>query len=167
MFKKSRFLLELPPSKQFPNHSSCRPFSEFISQKILNRLLTGAFHIWGIVGKDDPTHLVLPLTLTTKPRLCIDARFLNLWMKDVPFTLDMLAEVPRYVYPSSFLTKCDEKSGYDHVLLTVDSRSYFGFSFAGLWFVCTTLPFGWKILPYVYHTVGLAASGFLRALGVP
>ena len=33
--------------------------------------------------------------------------------------------------------------------------------------MCTTLPFGWKIAPYVYHTVGLAASGFLRAQGVP
>ena len=120
------------------------------------------------MDKDDSPHLVLPLTVEpTKPRLCIDARFLNLWMRDVPFTLDRLADIPRYVYPSSFLTKCDDKSGYDHVLLTVDSRSYFGFSFAGLWFVCTTLPFGWKILPYVYHTVGLAASGFLRAQGVP
>ena len=47
----------------------------------------------------------------------------------------------------------------------MDSRSYFGFTFEGLWFVCTTLPFGWKIAPYVYHTVSLAASGFLR--GVP
>ena len=65
------------------------------------------------------------------------------------------------------LTKCDNKSGYDHVLLTMDARSYFGFSFGGLWFVCTTLPFGWKISPYIYHTVGLAVSGFVRAQGVP
>ena len=32
--------------------------------------------------------------------------------------------------------------------------------------MCTSLTFGWKISPYVYHTVGLAASGFLRAKGV-
>ena len=44
VFKKCRFSLELPPSKQLPNHFSCRLFSEFISQEILNRLLTGAFH---------------------------------------------------------------------------------------------------------------------------
>ena len=25
--------------------------------------------------------------------------------------------------------------------------------------------FGWKLSPYIYHTVGLAASGFLRAQG--
>ena len=83
----------------------------------------------------------------------------------MPFTLDRLADVPRYVYPSSFLTKCDDKSGYDHVLLTVDSRSYFGFSFAGLWFVCTTLPFGWNILPYVYHTVFFSGVWFPTGTG--
>ena len=65
------------------------------------------------------------------------------------------------------MTKCDDTSGYDHVMLTESSQSYFGFSFGGLWFVCTTLPFGWKISPYVYHTIGLAATGFLRAQGIP
>ena len=70
------------------------------------------------MGKNDPPHLVLPLTVeSTKPRFCIDAKFLNLWTRDVPFTLDRLADVPRFVYPSSFLTKCDDKSRYDHVLL--------------------------------------------------
>ena len=63
------------------------------------------------------------------------------------------------------MTKCDDKSGYDHVLLSEDSQTYFGFSFGGLWFVCITLPFGWKISPYIYHTIGLAASGFLRKGG--
>ena len=120
------------------------------------------------MGVDDPPHLVLPVTVEpTKPRLCIDARFLNLWMKDMPFSLDKLSEVARYVYPGSFMTKCDDKSGYDHVMLTESSQSYFGFSFGGLWFVCTTHPFGWKISPYVYHTIGLAATGFLRAQGIP
>ena len=27
--------------------------------------------------------------------------------------------------------------------------------------------FGWKISSYIYHTIGLAASGFLRAKGIP
>ena len=30
-----------------------------------------------------------------------------------------------------------------------------------------TLPFGWKISPFVYHTTGLLASNFLRATGIP
>ena len=103
----------------------------------------------------------------TKPRLCLDARFLNLWMKDVPFSLDRLTDVPRYVYKGSFMTKCDDKSGYDHVLLTPSSQTYFGFEWGGLWFVCTTLPFGWKISPFIYHSLGLVTSRFVRGQGVP
>lgn len=167
-FKGSKYKADLPPRKMFPNHPSCRNFSEFISSEILSRLTTGAFRIWGVVGSDEPPHLVMPLTVEpSKPRLCLDARFLNLWMRDVPFSLDRLADVPRYVYKSSFMTKCDDKSGYDHVMLTKGSQTYVGFSFGGLRLVCTTLPFGWKISPYIYHSIGLAATGFLRSQGVP
>ena len=121
-----------------------------------------------MVGVDDPPYLVLPLTVEpTKPRLCLDARFLNLCMKDMPFSFDKLTDVPRYVYKSSYMIKCDDKSGYDHVLLSENSQTYFGFSFGGLWFVCTTLPFGWNISPYIYHSIGLAATGYLRGQGIP
>ena len=40
------------------------------------------------------------LSLTVEPskaRLCHDARYLNLWMRDKPFTLDSLNDLPRYV----------------------------------------------------------------------
>ena len=40
-----------------------------------------------------------------KPRLCIDARFLNLWMVDTPFSLETLVGVPRFVYPNSCMSK--------------------------------------------------------------
>ena len=65
------------------------------------------------------------------------------------------------------MTKCDDNSGYDHLLLSQSSQTYFGFSFGGLCLVCTTLPFGWKVFPSLYHSFGLSASGFLRAKGVP
>ncbi|KAK3699432.1 hypothetical protein QZH41_018593, partial [Actinostola sp. cb2023] len=39
---------------------------------------------------------------------------------------DKLADVPRYVYKDSFMTKCDDKSGYDHVLLQESSQTYVG-----------------------------------------
>ena len=94
---------------------------------------------------DDPPFLVLPLTVEpSKPRLCINARFLNLWMRDMPFSLDKLADVPRFIYKGSFMTKCDDKSGYNHVLLSENSQTYFVFSFGGLWLVCMTLPLPFK-----------------------
>ena len=59
-------------------------------------------------------YLVLPLTVEpSKPRLCHDARFLNLWMQDKPFTLDGVTDLPRYVSKDSYQTVLDDKSGYD------------------------------------------------------
>lgn len=63
MYKKTTHSSEFPPQKQFANHGSCQRFTEFISREILNRLLTGAFRIWGVVGVDDPPYLKLPLTV--------------------------------------------------------------------------------------------------------
>ena len=168
LFKGVRYNSEFPPSKVWPNHASCKKFSQFVSDSILKRVAQGAVAVWGRVNVDEPPFLVLPLTVEpTKPRLCLDARFLNLWMRDCPFTLDKLIDVPRYVYMNSYITKCDDKSGYDHVLLQESSQRFFGFEWNGWWFVSRTLPFGWKESPFVYHTVGLSVSSYFRSLGIP
>ena len=167
-FKKENYNSDHPPRRRFGNHSSCRAHASFVSCEILKRVTTGAVIPWGKVTDSDPPYLVLPLTVEpSKPRLCLDARFLNLWMKDSPFHLDKLSDVPRYIYKNSHITKCDDRSGYDHIRLTESSRSYFGFQWEGWWFVCATLPFGWKESPFIYHNVGLAASGYFRSLGIP
>ena len=102
----------------------------------------------------------------SKPRLCIDARFLNLWRKDTPFSLDNLIDVPRFVYKNSFMSKIGDKSGYDHILLTKESSQYFGIEWNGLWWVCTTLPFGWTNSPHVYQSIGLVATNLFRQKGI-
>lgn len=61
----------------------------------------------------------------------------------------------------------DDKSGYDHLLLADASRTYFGIQWGGWYFVYNTLPFCWKVSPFVYHSTGLVATNFLRSLGVP
>ena len=147
---------------------SCKPFVRFIQQTLLERLETGAVSLLGKVGVVEPPHLVLPLTVEpTKPRLCHDARFLNLWMADKPFTLDSLTDLPRYVSRDSYQTVLDDKSGYDHILLTDDSRTFFGIQWGGWYFTYNTLPFGWKISPYIYHSTGLVATNFFRSMNIP
>ena len=73
----------------------------------------------------------------------------------------------RYVTPHSFQTVCDDKSGYDHILLSERSRTFFGFQWAGCFFVSNTIPFGWKLSAYVYHSTGLLASHHFRSIGIP
>ena len=156
-----------PPRKVFKNHPCCRRFTDFISRTLLDRLSSGAVRVWGKVGEAEPPWLVLPLTVEpNKPRLCVDARFLNLWMRDTPFKLDTLVSVPQFAYLNLHLSKIDDKSGYDHIFLSENSQTYFGVEWQGWWLVGTTLPFGWKNSPYVYQTVGLISTTFFRELGI-
>ena len=101
---------------------------KFIQQILHDRLKTGAVSLLGKVGEvQPPPHLVLPLTMEpTKPRLCHDARFLNLWMQDKPFKLDRVIDLPRYISRDSYQSVLDDKSGYYHILLADDSRTFFG-----------------------------------------
>lgn len=167
-YKGINYDCDRPPSRYFPNHVSCKPFASFISKTILSRLASGAIALWGKVGECQPPHLVMPLTIEpSKPRLCNDNRFLNLWTKDLPFSLDSVLHLPKYVHKNSYQTVCDDKSGYDHILLSSNSRTYFGFQWGGWFFVSCTIPFGWKSSAFVYHTTGLVASHYLRSLGIP
>ena len=110
----------------------------------------------------------MPLTVEpTKPRLCNDNRFFNLWIQDRPFSLDSVRQLSKYVLPNFFQTVCDDKSGYDHIQLSVDSRTFFGFEWGGWFFVSCCIPFGWKSSAYIYHSTGLLASHYLRSLGIP
>ena len=92
---------------------------------------------------------------------------LNLWMCDMPFSLDSVSDLPRYVQIDTYQTVLDDKSGYDHILLTEESLAFFGIQWEGWYFTYNTLPLGWKISPYVYHTTGILASILFRPIGVP
>ena len=67
--------------------------------------------------------------------MCHDERFLNLWIKDSPFSLDYITNLPRYVGLNHFQTTLDDKSGYDHVPLHPQSRTFFGLGWKGYYFV--------------------------------
>lgn len=167
-FKGEWFDTDMPPARIFPNNHSCVPFAQFISDTILQRLASGAISLWGKVGEVQPPHLVMPLTVEpSKPRLCNDTRFLNLWMVDRPFRLDHLQDLPWYVSPGSYQTVCDDKSGYDHILIRDSSKPYLGFEWGGWYFTSNTIPFGWKLSAYLYHATGSLASQYFRTVGIP
>lgn len=132
---------------------------------MFSHLLQIIRHVLGRVGEVDPPYLIMPLTVEpSKPRLC---HFLNLWIADRPFRLDNLSHLPRYLTKGSYQTTLYDKSGYDHILLDIPSRKFFGIKWKVWYFVSNTIPFGWKISAYVYHSTGLLVSHFLRSIGVP
>ena len=110
----------------------------------------------------------MPVTVEpTKPRMCHDKRFLNCWIKDCPFKLDYLTDLCRYVDPGHYQTTFDDKSDYDHIRLHLRSTTFFSLQWEGWYFAYAALPFGWKASAFVYNTVGMTATHFIRSLGVP
>ena len=98
-------------------------------------MTAGVIAVWGPVDHVALPYLVLPLTVEpTKPRLCHDERYLNLWIRDLPFKLDYLCDLPRYVLPHHFQTTFDDKNGYQHVLLHFLVSGLFWLSVAGFLF---------------------------------
>lgn len=167
-FQGQRYNHDLPPSQFFANAKSCDQFTGFICTTIMERVSNGSLNIVGKVGLCKPPHLVMPITIEpSKPRMCHDERFLNCWTKDCPFTLDYLTDLIRYVDQDHFQSTFDDKSGYDHVRLHPPSHKYFGLEWQGWYFSYATLPFGWKASAYLYHSIGLAATSFIRSCGVP
>ena len=167
-FEGIKYSSNTPPAKLFQNANNTKNFEQFISHTIIERLRSGAIRLWGEVSVVDPPHLVSPLTVESKkPRLCIDLRYLNCWMRDIPFSLDSLSEIPRLTQSNSFMSKLDDKSGYDHVAMSSNSWTYLGFKWKKWYFVCVTLPFGWKESAYIYQTLNLQPIHYLRRLGIP
>lgn len=131
-FKGCSYNSSFPPQRFFQNAPICKQFKEFICSELYERILNGSLSVVGKVGECDLPHIIMPLTVEpTKPRLCHDDRYINLWTKDTPFQLENLKHVPRMVEKDVEMITCDEKSGYDHVILCKNSRKYFGIEFGG------------------------------------
>ena len=135
----------------------------------MDRLRTGTTSWLGRAGEVEPPFLVLPLTVEpTKPRLCHDARFLNLWMEDNPFTLHTLNDLPRYITKDSYQTVLDDKSGYDHILLLEDSRTFCGIQWGGWYFTyqLSKQRFIGPFLPLKYGEKFIEFKSTCKCLGV-
>ena len=158
----------LPPPIFLENNKICDEYVNFICESIIDRVRNHSMSSWGKKGQCDPPYLVIPLTIEpSKPRLCHDERFLNLWMKTPEVSFDPITDVLQYVDAGHFQSKLDDKSGYDHISLTQESRTFFGLCWLDWFFVYTTLPFGWSPSSYIYHNTGLGPSHFIRSRGVP
>ncbi|CAC5415529.1 unnamed protein product [Mytilus coruscus] len=130
---------------------------------ITERLRNGSLECLGKVGLAQPPHIVAPLTVEpTKPRLCVNLMYLNNWIKSVPFNLDTLKDIPRIVKTDAYFTSIDDKSGFDNVRLSEESFNLVGFQWGGYYYWYKTLPFGFKLSSYIYHTLNMQPTSYIR-----
>ena len=156
-----------PPSRHFKNAPICEQFVDYINSELTLRLKTGAISYLGRVGEVEPPYIISPITIEpTKPRLCLNLMYLNCFMKDTPFSLDTLQDVPHLIKRNSYMSKMDDKSAYLNMFMTEKSRQLLGFQWGGHYFCSNTLVFGWKNAAFVYHTTNLQVMSFLRKLSI-
>ena len=166
-FKGMSFDSDVPPRMYMANYTSCKDHAQFIADTLLERIANGSVRLWGKVGECEIPKVVMPIVVeTSKMRMCHDERYINLWVKDLPFSLENLKDVPRIVNKSSKLFSTDEKSGYDHIKICPADQTYFGIIFGGYVMSYTTLPFGFKASPYIYQTTGMVATSEIRSWGI-
>ena len=141
-----------PPRKIFPNSKSCASFEGFITYTIMERVHNGSLNVIAGWEKLSPhtSCSLLPMNL-----------------KNFGMCYDYITDLPRYVDQDHYQTTFDVKIGYDHIQLNPSSSTYFGLEWGRWYFSYATLPFGWKASAYIYHTVGMAATHFIRSNGVP
>ena len=116
-FKGKSYNRDGPPRQYFPNSSTCKQYASFVKSELLSRIQNGSMRVWGRVGECDMMpKVIMPLVVEpSKPRLCNDDSFLNLWTKDVPFRLETLKDAHRLIAKDATMVTCEEESGYDHV----------------------------------------------------
>ena len=113
-----------------------------------------------------PLHLN-PLTVeTSKIRLCVNQRKLNLMSKWPKVELDGLQSIEDDVRGRAVHgAVADEASGYQHHRLSEDSRDLFGVVFLGHVLVYTALTFGWGPSCHCHQGHGMIPVGYHRSLG--
>ena len=166
-FKGQSYDSHVPPQRFFQNASICKDYASFIVHELNESLHTGSIRLLGRVNECEPPKLVIPLTVEpSKPRLCHDERFLNLWIKHCHFQLETLNDVHRLIRHKSLMVACDEKSGYSHVLLSASSQTYFGIQFGGWLFCYCVLPFGFQGAAFIYQSIGMQVTTYFRSYGI-
>ena len=146
-------------------------FENYVPQEY-ETFITTTLQEWeklGVIQKTESKPIVVcPLSVEpSKPRVIWDGRYLNEFIRDIPFTMDNATKVAEVAWKGAYMFKLDHKNGYFHVPIDEQSRKYFGICWQEVFYVLCVLPFGWKSSPYIYHSLTEAVNMYIRSLGIP
>jgi len=167
------FIDGVPPAPAEYRNRVPREFEAWTSKQIEEYLASGALRRWsstqeGGSQRAPKPQVVLPLSIEPeKPRLIVDARYLNQHTQERPFTMETIGCVPALCPPGSTLVSADHKSGFHHVPLSTASQNFFGIFWKGEYYVWTVLVFGYSLSPWIYQTLSDAMCHFVRGKGIP
>lgn len=157
------------PTFCLPNPPSSKEDETFIKMEIEKLLLTGAVSVLSKKPK-----VVSPLFVvrnTAKPRMIINLSKLNDYIECPKFKYEDLGLVSSIICPKGWLAKFDMKSGYHHVPIHPDFRSYLGFAWpdktgAIKYYAFNALPFGLNVAPYIFTKIFRPLLALWRSKGI-
>ena len=135
---------KLPESMVFPNRIAPEDLP-FAGEAVEALAKVKAAVIFDKTGKTRPK-IVHSLSVARdskgKPRLCLDCRYLNLFLEYCRFYYEKLSDVKGFLKEGDYFFLGDFKSGYHHIPMAKEDWTYLGFEFEGKYYVFTVLPFG-------------------------
>jgi hypothetical protein len=155
-----------PGKVQFANRRSVQVHEAFVKTSLEDLLSTGALREVAEEQVQVCSGLGVAANRKGKLRLILDARYINLFDKYVPFSYEKLTDVPQYANPGDWLCLTDFKAGYHHFKVHQEDQKYLGLSFGGKFYVFTVLPFGLSSACRTYTRFMLQAYAPLRAKGL-
>lgn len=157
-----------PHRVAFQNHRSFYQHWEFSSQELLKLLL------WGAIAIAQPREEVVvvesPLGVVDqdgKCRLFLNARYVNLFLAELPFQYQRLRDVLVFTAEGSFMSTWDLKSGYYHIFLHPTFRKYMGFRVGSLVFRYNVPAFGLSQACFLFTKLMNQPAKALRSRRVP
>lgn len=158
-----------PHRVAFKKHRSFYRHWSFSSAELLKLLLWEAIEI---AEPEDGTVVTVenPLGVADqdgKQRLFLNGRYVNIFLKELPFQYQRLRDVLLFLEKESFMSTLDLKSGYYHVFLHPSFRQYMGFRVGNLVFRYTVPAFGLSQACFLFTKLMNEPAKALRFRGVP
>lgn len=153
----------------FPNRLSAKQHGGFLQEEMAKLLTSGAIKEWDWPG-GQPPHIIHGLAVVAnrqgKLRMIVDARYLNAFLRYVPFHYEQLKDVLTYLGEGHYMASLDFTSGYHHLLVREDQQKYFGFAFQGRVYTFRALCFGVAPACRIFTEVVRAVHRPLRMAGM-
>jgi hypothetical protein len=93
---------------------------------------------------------VVPTPNSEKLRLIVNMKYANMHLSKRVFELEELSDLPDMAEKGDWSVAYDITSGYYHVSLHPDSRSFVGFNWKGVYYQYNCLPLVFSTAPWVF-----------------
>jgi hypothetical protein len=103
----------------------------------------------------------------TAEQLVVNGRYINGFMKKVPFKYERLRDILVFLKRAGFVSSWDLKIGYYHVLVHPKFRTYLGFKVGDAYLHFNAVCFGWMEACSIFTTMMQEIFIEVRARGIP